>query len=160
MHAFHHTYTKDPDTHVLGECRGQKQPSMHHSWRQNVTASMVGFKNGHIRKNLTKNNELQRYSWESNRRRNPYDYRICFVLCKTWFSNMPVALTNISAFVLAMTVCRWVRKKTNNNFRRPYSVANCFVFLIYQYICCVWHSAFLYVGYSSNGLSYMSFSVV
>ena len=36
---------------------------MHHPWRQNVTTSRVGLKNGHICKNLTQNGEAQRYSW-------------------------------------------------------------------------------------------------
>ena len=42
---------------------------MHHPWRRNVTTSMVGLKNGHIRKNLTKNREPQSYSWEHRRRK-------------------------------------------------------------------------------------------
>ena len=50
-------------------------PNMHHPRRRNVTTSMVGLKtktkpqNGHISKNLTKNGEPQRYSWERRRRR-------------------------------------------------------------------------------------------
>ena len=43
--------------------------SMHHPQRPNVTTSMVGLKNGHIRKNLTKSHEPQRYSWEDRGRR-------------------------------------------------------------------------------------------
>ena len=35
--------------------------SMHHPRRRNVTTSVVGLKNGHIRKNLTQNGEPQRY---------------------------------------------------------------------------------------------------
>ena len=42
---------------------------MHHPWRLNVTTSMVGLKNSHICTNLTKNDEPQRYSWESRRKR-------------------------------------------------------------------------------------------
>ena len=42
---------------------------MHHAQRWNVTTFMVGLWNGHIRKNLTKNEEPQRYSWERRRRR-------------------------------------------------------------------------------------------
>ena len=34
----------------------------------NVTTSMVGLENGHIRKNLNQN-EPQKYSWERRRRR-------------------------------------------------------------------------------------------
>ena len=54
----------------------KKIPSMHHSRRRNVTTSMVGLKNGHICKNLTKNGEPQRYSWgmqmkKRNRQRQP-----------------------------------------------------------------------------------------
>ena len=52
-------------------------PSKHHPRRRNVTTAMVGLKKGHIRKNLTKNGEPQRYSWERRRRRrrmvNPRD---------------------------------------------------------------------------------------
>ena len=52
-------------------------PSMHHPRRQTVTTSMFGLKNAQIRKNLTKNGEPQRYSWERRRRRrrmvNPRD---------------------------------------------------------------------------------------
>ena len=44
-------------------------PSMHHPWRQNVTTSMVALKNGHIRKNLTKNGEPQRYSWGTQKKK-------------------------------------------------------------------------------------------
>ena len=43
--------------------------SMHHPQRQNVTISMAELKNGHICKNLTKNGEPQRHSWERRRRR-------------------------------------------------------------------------------------------
>ena len=39
-----------------------------HPQRGNVTAFVVGLKNGHIHKNLTKISELQRYSWECRRR--------------------------------------------------------------------------------------------
>ena len=35
-------------------------PSMHHPRSRNVTTSMVGLNNGHIRKNLTQNGEPQR----------------------------------------------------------------------------------------------------
>ena len=42
-----------------------------HPRRQDVTTSMVGLKNGHIRKNLTQNGEPQRNSWERRRRRLP-----------------------------------------------------------------------------------------
>ena len=49
------------------------KPSMRHPQRRNVTISMVGLKktnkNGHIYKNLIKNGEPQRYSWEDRRRR-------------------------------------------------------------------------------------------
>ena len=46
-----------------GECWLQKHtPSMHHPRRRNVSTSMVGSKNGHICKHLTKNSEAQRYS--------------------------------------------------------------------------------------------------
>ena len=37
-------------------------PSIHNQRRRNVTTPMVGLRNGHIRKNLTKNGEPQRYS--------------------------------------------------------------------------------------------------
>ena len=37
--------------------------------RWNVATSIVGFENGHLRKNLTQNSEPQRYSWEHRRRR-------------------------------------------------------------------------------------------
>ena len=45
-----------------------KKHSMHHPRRRNVTTSMVGFKNGHIRKNLTQNGEPQRYSWGTQKK--------------------------------------------------------------------------------------------
>ena len=40
----------------------KKTPSMHHPWRQNVTTSMVGLKNGHKCKNLAQN-ELCLYTF-------------------------------------------------------------------------------------------------
>ena len=43
--------------------RNKNTPSIHHPQRWNVTTSMVGLKNGHIRKNLTQNGEPQRPSW-------------------------------------------------------------------------------------------------
>ena len=52
---------------------------MHHPRTRNVTISTVGLKNnnnnknGHIRKNLTKNYELQRHCWERRRRRNHFN---------------------------------------------------------------------------------------
>ena len=49
--------------------RNKNNPSMHHPWRWNVTASMVGLKKSHIRKNLTQNGEPQRFSWGRRRRR-------------------------------------------------------------------------------------------
>ena len=53
-HAFHRTDSKDPDDDVLdGWILATKTPSMHHPQRQNVATSMVGLKNGHMRKNLT-----------------------------------------------------------------------------------------------------------
>ena len=42
---------------------------MHHPRRRNVTTSMVGLKNGHIRKRLTPNGELQRYSWGKQKKK-------------------------------------------------------------------------------------------
>ena len=36
--------------------------------RRNATTSMVGLKNGHIRKNLTKNGEPQRSSWGTQKK--------------------------------------------------------------------------------------------
>ena len=47
----------------------KKIPSMHHPQGRNMTTSMVGLENGPIHKNLTKNGEPQRYSWECRRRR-------------------------------------------------------------------------------------------
>ena len=44
-------------------------PSMHRPRRRNVTTSMVGLKNSHIRKNLTQNSEPQRYIAGERRRR-------------------------------------------------------------------------------------------
>ena len=43
--------------------------SMHHPRRRIVTTSMVGFKNGHTRKNLTQNGEPQRYSWDTQKKK-------------------------------------------------------------------------------------------
>ena len=63
-HAFHDMNSKKPDIHVLdGWMRATKTPSMHHPRRRNVT-TCIGIKEGHIRKTLTKNGELQRKSWE------------------------------------------------------------------------------------------------
>ena len=61
---------KEPDIHVLdGWMAATKStPSMHHPRRWNVTTSIVGLKNGHIRTNLTQNGEPQIYSWERRRR--------------------------------------------------------------------------------------------
>ena len=42
--------------------------SDHHLWKWNVTTSAVGLKNSHIPKNLTKNGEPQKSSWECRRR--------------------------------------------------------------------------------------------
>ena len=44
-------------------------PRMHHPCGQNVTTSIVGFKNGHVRTNLTQNGETQRYNRGRRRRR-------------------------------------------------------------------------------------------
>ena len=41
-----------------------------HPRRRNVTTSMVGLENSHIHKNLTKNGELQRYSWGMQKKKN------------------------------------------------------------------------------------------
>ena len=43
--------------------------SMHRPRRRNVTTSMVGLKNGHIRKNLTQNGEPQRHSWGTQKKK-------------------------------------------------------------------------------------------
>ena len=51
-----------------------------HPRRWNVTASMVGLKNGHIRKNLTQNGEPQYYSWECRRRRTTTTTKVFSVL--------------------------------------------------------------------------------
>ena len=51
------------------DCQQQNTPSMHHPRRRNVTTSTVGLKNSHIRKNLTLNDEPQRYSWKHRRKR-------------------------------------------------------------------------------------------
>ena len=66
-HAFRHTDPKDPIMCV--NASNKNTPSMHHSWRQNVTISMVGLRNGYICKNLTQNCEPQKYSWECRRKR-------------------------------------------------------------------------------------------
>ena len=42
---------------------------MHHPQRWNVTTSIFGLKNGHMRKYFTQNGWPQRYSWEGRRRR-------------------------------------------------------------------------------------------
>ena len=47
----------------MDELRHKKTPNMHHPQRQNVSTSMVGLKNGHMRKDPTPNGEPQRYSW-------------------------------------------------------------------------------------------------
>ena len=43
--------------------------SLHDPWRQNVTTSMVGLRNGHIRKNLTQKGEPRRYSWKTQKKK-------------------------------------------------------------------------------------------
>ena len=47
-------------------------PSMHHPRRRNVTTSMVGLKNGHVRKTLTQNGEPQRCTAGECRRRRSF----------------------------------------------------------------------------------------
>ena len=50
----------------------ENTPIMHHPWRRNMTTSMVGLKNGHIRKNLKKKEkggEPQRYSWGTQKKK-------------------------------------------------------------------------------------------
>ena len=42
--------------------------SIQHPWRWNVTTSVVGLKNGHIRKSLTQNGEPQRHSWGTQKK--------------------------------------------------------------------------------------------
>ena len=52
--------------------RNENAHSMHHPRKGIMTTSMVGLKNGHIRRNLPKNGETQRYSCERRRRRKPF----------------------------------------------------------------------------------------
>ena len=42
--------------------------SMHQPRKRNVTTSVVGLENGHIRKHLAKIGEPQRYSWEKQKK--------------------------------------------------------------------------------------------
>ena len=58
-------------------------PSIHHPQRWNVTISMVGLKKkkGHIRKNLTKDGEPKRSSWEYRRRMFQF-VCVCVCVCK------------------------------------------------------------------------------
>ena len=60
-HAFHRTDSWRPRQVNAGN---KSTPSMHHARKWNVTTLMVGLKNSHICKNLTKTGEPQRYSWE------------------------------------------------------------------------------------------------
>ena len=63
--AFHGKDPKNPDIHVLDGWMPttKNTSSMYHPRRWNVTTSVVGLRTGHIRKNLTKSGEPQRYSW-------------------------------------------------------------------------------------------------
>ena len=73
---------------------------MHHPRRQNVTTSMVGLKNSHIRKNLTQNGEPQRYSWECRRRRSTcLNFHVLFF--KLWFHT----ITNITRLITTVPAC-------------------------------------------------------
>ena len=72
FYAFHHTDSKDPDIHVLYQWRQATETHQAHTIHGDgmwLATSMVGLKNGHICKNLTKNGEPQRYSWEHRKRR-------------------------------------------------------------------------------------------
>ena len=61
---------KDPDVHVLDRWMPAIQKHLACTiHKRNVATSMVGLKNGHICKNLTKGSEPLRYSWENIRRR-------------------------------------------------------------------------------------------
>ena len=66
-HVFHRMDSKDPDIHAPD---GNKNtPSMHHPRRRNVTTTMVGLKDGHIRKISPTNGEPHGYSWIRRKRR-------------------------------------------------------------------------------------------
>ena len=54
---------------LTSECRQQKTNPASPSRRLNVATSMVGVKNGHIRKHLTKKGEPHMYSWERRGRK-------------------------------------------------------------------------------------------
>ena len=43
---------------------------------RDVTTSMVGLRNGHLRKNLTQNDEPQRYSWEQKENKEGKDLSV------------------------------------------------------------------------------------
>ena len=45
-------------------------PGVHWPRTWNMTTSMVGLRNGHIRKNLTQKGEPQRYSWGTQKKKN------------------------------------------------------------------------------------------
>ena len=65
-------------------CSGQVNVgrNMHHPRRRNAVTSMVGLKNGDMRKNFTQNSEPQRYSWE---RRKEEEGCLRMDLIESWY---------------------------------------------------------------------------
>ena len=53
-----------------------------HPRRRNVTTSMVGLKNGYIRKNVTQNGELQRSSWGMQKKKKKIPLILSVAVCK------------------------------------------------------------------------------
>ena len=86
-HAFHRTDSKDPDIYVVdgwmpatkknkkktkkqtNKQTNKKNRSMHHPRRRNVTTSMPELKTVTYAKNITKNGELKKHSWGTQKKK-------------------------------------------------------------------------------------------
>ena len=61
----HQSITASPKATSIKSCTSE----YNYPQRRNVTTSVVGLKNGHRRKNITRNCEPQRYSWEMQKKK-------------------------------------------------------------------------------------------
>ena len=77
-HALHYMDSKDLTCPTWMNASDNNTPSMHYARRWNVTTSMVGLRNGHIRKSLTQNGEPQRSSWGTLEKKNGEPQRSCW----------------------------------------------------------------------------------
>ena len=79
-------------------------PSTHHPRRRNVTTLMVGLKNGHIRKNLTKNGEPQRYSWGTQKKKKKIMVLLLMILMMVKVMIILVMIMVITMVMVAMAI--------------------------------------------------------